>query len=241
MALDGESPQLERVGGTPPDRLPALLISVAAVFVVIALIKPWPSPTSVQEPSSHPRRTAPGPTNPAAVGPVGSTDALGYFQQCYPTASWRLTAIQDDGSMAIRTVWPAAPSFDAVVRSGSGSIRIHGADVQGIGFCAPGDERAARLASAESVSLWRRDASGAIVPVDGARIIDQTLANEGEVYLAPPAPLAENGAWPAGDYFFEIGEARPGSSASWLALQVLAVPAASHAPAVSSSAAAAGS
>ncbi len=225
MALDGESPQLEKVATRPASQLPVLLISIAAVFVAIALVKPWPAPTTDPNPSSHPRRTAPVATSAAAGTPaeVGAV-ASGYFRQCFPTATWRLTAIQDDGSMAVRTVWPAAPSFAAIVPADGGSVRVYGADVQGIGFCAPGDERAARVARTASVSLWRRDARGAIVPVDGARVIDQALAGEGEVYLAPPPPLAANGAWPAGDYFFEISQARPGSRGTWLALQVLAVP-----------------
>lgn len=225
MALDGESPELQKVGNRPAGRLPVLLIAAGAVFVGLALVKPWPAPTAAPDPSSHPRRTAPSATAAAAESEAGggATTGSAYFRQCFPTANWRLTAVQDDGSMAVRTVWPAAPSFAAVVAK-KDSVRVYGPDVQGIGFCAPGDERAVRVARAATVSLWRRDATGQIVPVNGARVIDQALAGEGEVYLAPPAPLAADGAWPAGDYFFEIGQARPGSHVTWLALQVLAVP-----------------
>ena len=229
MALDGEGPELERVGNRPASQLPVLLIAAAAVFVALALIKPWPAPNTSSSPSSHPRRTPPIATAATAPGSGGETVASGYFQQCFPTANWRLTAIQDDGSIAVRTVWPAAPSFAAVVPT-SGSVRVYGSDVQGIGFCAPGDERAARVARVASVSLWRRDSSGQIVPVNGARVIDQALAGEGEVYLAPPDPLAADGAWPVGDYFFEIGLAREGSRVTWLSLQVLPTPVRAVAP-----------
>jgi hypothetical protein len=236
MALDEESPQLEKVGNRPAGQLPVLLISAAAVFVALALVKPWPAPSIDSNPSSHPRRTAPVatatmPAQPADGGTAGSV----YFQQCFPTANWRLTAIQDDGSMAVRTVWPAAPAFAATVPAGGASVRVYGTSVRGIGFCAPGDERAARVARVASVSLWRRDADGEIVPVNGSRVIDQTLAGEGEVYLAPPAHLAADGAWPAGDYFFELGQPRPGSRATWLSLQVLPSPVRAAAPTPSAS------
>lgn len=222
MALDSESPQLDlqRVGRPPNSRLPALLISAAAIFVAIALIKPWPAPSPTTHTDNHPIR----PTTPQTAQPTALTGESGYFQQCFPTATWRLTAIQDHGATAVRTVWPASPSFYALVNDDPvDPVLVYGAAVEAIGFCAPGDA-AARLASAASVSLWRRDARGVIVPVDGARVIDTLLASEGEVYFAPPTPLATNGEWPVGDYFFSIGQDRTGSSPTWMALQVLALP-----------------
>ena len=36
MALDSESPQLEKVGNRPASRLPVLLISIAGAFVAAA-------------------------------------------------------------------------------------------------------------------------------------------------------------------------------------------------------------
>ena len=75
-----------------------------------------------------------------------------------------------------------------------------------------------------------RDAGGQIVPVAGARVIDTALAAQGEVYLAPPTPLATDGTWPFGDYFFEIGQGRAGSSPTWLALVVMPPSSPSAAP-----------
>jgi hypothetical protein len=235
MAPDDGSPQfdLERVDRPRRGRLPALLISAAAVFVVIALIKPWPAlPTDIPDTGNHPARSAqPSPAD-SASSVVGES---GYFQQCYPTANWRLTAIRDYRSLAVRTVWPAAPSFVAT-DSADAAVRVFGPGVQGIGYCAPGDEIDARAAEAARVSLWRRDASGAIVPVDGARVIDHALAAQGEVYLAPPTPLAANGEWPAGEYFFAISQGSgAASSMTWLALEVMAAPVAATTPAPSAS------
>jgi hypothetical protein len=232
MALDDESLQLEKVGYRRAGRLPVLLAAAAVAFVALALVKPWPAPTTGPNPRNHPRTAAPTATASATGLPAGG-EIVGsiYFRQCFPTANWRLTAIQDDGSMAVRTVWPAAPAFTAIVSADADSVRLYGSDVQGIGFCAPGNARAVRVARAANVSLWRRDSSGAIVPVDGARVIDRALAREGEVYLAPPGPPGAGGTWPAGDYFFEIRPSRAGSGAGWLALQILAVPAGSPSPA----------
>jgi hypothetical protein len=159
----------------------------------------------------------------------------GYFQQCFPTDVWRITAIQDQGSLAVRTVWPAAPLFIATDPTGKATVRIYGNDVEGIGFCAPGDEAATREARAASVSLWRRDTTGVLVPVDGARVIDHALAATGEVYLAPPTPLATDGEWPVGDYYFEIDPGRAGSASTWLALKVMPEPAPAPTPPTPSS------
>ena len=219
MALDHGSPQLEldRVGRSPSSRLPAVLISVAAIFVVLALIKPWPAPTETTDTGNHPIR----PTVVQTPQPTAVMGESGFFQQCFATDNWRLTAIQNHGTTAVRTVWPAAAAFVAADASGSQSVRVFGSSVSGIGFCAPGQQQATRLAQVAAVSLWRRDATGAIVPVDGARVIDSALASEGEVYLAPPTPLGANGEWPVGDYFFEISQDRTGSNPTWLALQVM--------------------
>jgi hypothetical protein len=229
MAPDNGSPQLELERVDRPQRgwLPALLISAAAIFVAIALIKPWPAaPTEIADRGNHPLRTA-APTRPnSAASVIGES---GFFQQCFPTDVWRITAIQDHGSLAVRTVWPAAPSF--VATDSDNTVRVHGPGVQGIGYCAPGDELAARAAEAARVSLWRRDPNGKLVVVDGPRVIDQALAAQGEVYLAPPAPLATDGAWPAGDYFFAISQ-RGGAQTTmtWLALEVLGAPAPASTP-----------
>ncbi|MDL2334416.1 MAG: hypothetical protein QFC55_00090 [Chloroflexota bacterium] len=219
MALDDGSPQLEleRVDRPPNSGLPAVLISVAAIFVVLALIKPWPAPAETTDTSNHPIQT----TLAQTPQPTAVTGESGFFQQCFPTDNWRLTAIQDHGTTAVRTVWPAAPQFVAADASGTESVRVFGPNVAGIGFCAPGQQHATRLAQAAAVSLWRRDATGAIVPVAGARVIDSALASEGEVYLAPPTPLGANGEWPVGDYFFEISRDRTGSNPTWLALRVM--------------------
>ncbi len=222
MALDDGSPQfeLERVGRPANSRLPVLLIAVASIFVLVALIKPWPAPTETTDTGNHPIRT----TLPQTPQPTAVMGESGFFQQCFPTDNWRLTAIQDHGSAAVRTVWPAAPLFAAADANASDSVRVFGQNVAAIGFCAPGQQQATRLAQTAAVSLWRRDAAGAIVPVAGARIIDSALASEGEVYLAPPTPLATNGEWPVGDYFFEISQDRTGSNPTWLALRVMPRP-----------------
>ncbi|MEP7378592.1 MAG: hypothetical protein ABI725_03420, partial [Chloroflexota bacterium] len=62
---------------------------------------------------------------------------------------------------------------------------------------------------------------------DTSRADRSRLASEGEVYLAPPTPLAANGEWPVGDYFFEISQSGTGSNSTWLALQVMPEPRAS--------------
>jgi hypothetical protein len=202
--------------------LPALLISAAAVFTAIALIKPWSAPTDPIDTGTHPIRSAQNQT-PQPTQVMGES---GFFQQCFPTDNWRLTAVQDHGATVVRTVWPAIPLFSAGDSSDRDSVRVVGARVAGIGFCAPGQLQATRRARTADVSLWRRDTSGEIVPVEGARVIDMALASEGEVYLAPPTPLAVNGQWPVGDYFFAISQGRSGSSPTWLALRVMPQPAA---------------
>lgn len=217
MALEDESPQLERVGNARGGHLPPALIVIVAAFVVVALVKPWGSgPVS---PSSAPGRR-PVVTPPMATPPAAAGAAMLYFQQCFDYAGWRLTAIQQSGRQKVRTVWPVAARFDPTMPE-AGAPRLFGDDVSGIGFCAPSVEPSAIHERVASVSLWRRDVDGAVVRVDGTRVIDPRLAGEGEVYLAPPAALANGGDWPVGDYFFAITSGAPGGSTSWLPLQLL--------------------
>src|SRR5512141_3159791 len=151
MALDDGSPQLEleRVGRPPHSRLPAILISMAAIFVAIALLKPWPAPSPTTDTGNHPIR----PTATQTPQPTAVMGESGFFQQCFPTANWRLTAIQDHGATAVRTVWPAAPSFYALVNDDTvDPIHVFGAGVEAIGFGVWG-YAAVRVTSAGSVSL----------------------------------------------------------------------------------------
>jgi hypothetical protein len=199
------------------------------------VVKPWPiAPTDLPDTGNHPLRT-PAPSEPNSAASV--TGESGYFQQCFPTDVWRITAIQDHGAVAVRTVWPAAPSFSD---SDKNVVRIYGPGVQAIGYCAPGLELSARAAQTSRVSLYRREASGELVLVDGTRIIDHALAAQGEVYLAPPTPLAADGDWPAGDYYFAISQGDNGAESwTYLGLEVTgppppATPAPSASPALTS-------
>ena len=223
MALEPESPQLEQVGNRPGGRLPPVLIGLAALFIVVALVKPWPAGL-LEHPgsTSHPRYPLPAASATQNAGPVGV-----FFRQCYSASTWRLTALQNNGDLRVRTVWPAAVSFSATLRPDTGAPRLYAANLEGIGFCVPGDEQASsatRAARAAAVSVWRHDSFGRVVPVVGTSVIDPVLAGEGEVYLAPPAQLAAEGGWPVGDYFFEVSAPRAGSSAAWLGLRVLPAP-----------------
>lgn len=222
MALGKEGPQLESVDTAPAGRMPFLLLGLAAAFTVVALLKPWaPASPALGAPTGMPvRPVATGAATASAVPTMGTAAAV-FFRPCFPTTNWRLTAIQHDGGLEVRTVWPTAARFD-VNQPPTGAPHLVGGGVEGIGFCAPGDEQSVRVARSAAVSVWRRDEDGQIVPVEGASMIDALLAQQGEVYLAPPAVLAVDGGWPAGDYFFEVSPAHPGSSATWLALQLLA-------------------
>ena len=223
MALYDEGPQVEPVNKRTGTRVPTLLVLGGIAFIVVALIKPWGIglDTGTARPPGQPSSSPQPTTSPGLIGPWAAHDAVGLYPQCYESSAWRVAAIQTTNRMTVRTVWPVAATVDPIVPL-KDPPRLFGQPVQGIGFCAPGNDSATRAGLVGAVTVWRRDASGRLLQVLGTRIIDSQLANEGEVYLAPPAFLEVSGGWPEGDYFFKVQSGR--LTSVWIALQLLPSP-----------------
>lgn len=220
-----EGPHLERVKRNDNRRWPMLAIGLGIVLVVLAALEPWslwPSDRADDNTASARRTAAPAllkTSEPPAF------DAAGLYPQCNPSVGWRVASMQQQAAYKVRTAWPVTtaklPPATTVA-----TPTIAGSGVEAIGFCTPGFDEMTRARYVGDVSLWRRSSSGAVVVVDGAGVLDPQLAALGEVYLTPPVPLAVNGSWPPGDYYFQV---RPrgaplgtgGPETRWFALRIL--------------------
>src|SRR6266513_1271677 len=147
MALYGEGPQVEPVNKSSGTRVPMLLVLVGIAFIVIALVKPWSIGIdgAAARPTAPPRTGAPPSSGPGLIGPWAAHDAVGLFPQCYESSAWRVAAMQTTGTKTVRTVWPVAATAEPVLPL-KDVPRLFGQPVQGIGFCAPGNDSATRAA-----------------------------------------------------------------------------------------------
>jgi hypothetical protein len=229
MALPDEGPQLAPVGRPTANRTPSVIVVVGAVFVLVALIKPWTfgdRPAGRPFEQQSPVAAAPA-TSAAAVATYPPVDRL--YPQCFSTRGWRVATLESDEAREVRTVWPVPVRAATTPAEAFAAARsVHGDDVVGIGFCVPGTDDATRLAYTPRVSLWLVGPDGSLTVVRDVVPVDIGLANLGEVYLAPPADLAVAGSWPSGEYVFKVDLG--GDNATWFALRVVGVSPASPAP-----------
>jgi hypothetical protein len=219
MALRDEGPKVTRVGGSSGTRVPMVLVVLALSLFVVALVKPWtfgPRGRSgtVSAPPLSPTPTAKASDPGSYVAQPGRL-----YPQCYATAGWRVAALQRNGDLEVRTVWPVALAESATPQTALSTARlVFGGGVRGIGFCAPGSDEETRIAYTARVSVWSANGAGVLTLIRDAVTIDQDLADLGEVYLAPPPTVSTDGTWPAGRYVFRVDAG--GDNATWFALRI---------------------
>ena len=217
MALSHEGPRTQRVGGPGSNRVPAFVTLFAALFVLVALVKPW---TFGGRPPSGPfvRPTGAGGGSPTPPPTADAAPVPRLYPQCFATAGWRVATLQSD-VMEVRTVWPVQLTNAASAADALASERVvYGGNVRGIGFCTPGTDLATRVGYTRRVSLWVPDAGGGLTRLSDLATLDRGLAEQGEVYLAPPAGFGTGGLWPPGEYVFRIDYG--GGAATWFALRI---------------------
>jgi hypothetical protein len=218
-----EVPRLERVKRTDTRRWPVLALVLGVALIAVGVLQPWKanSPADADLEMAVATRAAPLASN-------GDAAALSsrFYPQCFPSLTWRVASLQRVAEREVRSAWPATPEPQPRVRRAA-TPTLSGTGVEAIGYCTPGVDDVTRSESVMDVSLWRRARSGALVMVENAGVLDPALAAVGEVYLSPPPSLAVAGAWPAGEYFFEIRKhgtspaANDGGS-SWFAIRLVA-------------------
>ena len=216
-----EVPQLERVKRTDRRRWPILALVLGVALVAVAVLRPWNSSTDTDIDMALAT-----PASPEASSAATVAFASRFYPQCFPSPTWRVASLQRIAQLEVRSAWPATPEAEPLALRAA-TPTLSGTGVEAIGFCTPGSDELTRSKFVADVSLWRRAGSGALVMVDDAGVLDQRLAAAGEVYLSPPPSLAVGGAWPPGDYFFEVRDRgirlRTNNGTSrWLAIRVVA-------------------
>jgi hypothetical protein len=193
---------LVRIGG--PDRGPALIVIAIAVFVAVALIKPWPD-------AAGPRATfGPATAPPTAVPSVDPLAAIRL--DCQDPPSWRIFTRERWPGGQLRS-WrsleplavasgPLDPALRAVPIS---------PEIVALGYCAPWDgperppddvrlhawvldvDESDGVARPSAVALDLRSASSTLVPPLGA-------------LMAPPVVSGHirTDLWPSATYVFEL-------------------------------------
>lgn len=193
---------LVRIGG--PDRGPGLIVVAIAVFVAIALIKPWPGP-SAAGPTFGP--ATPPPTTQPTVDPLAAIRL-----DCQDPPSWRIFSRERWPGGVLRSWLSLEPlatatgPLDPAIRA----IPIS-PEIVALGYCAPwtGPERPPDdvrfLAWAVGVDESGGVARPVATPLD-LRSASRTLVPPLGELLDPPvvAGRIRNGLWPSGTYVFEL-------------------------------------
>jgi len=190
-------------------RRTTVLAVAIAVFVAVAIVKPWPSGTA---PGFSFRPGTPPPTEAPSADPLAALRL-----DCQDPPGWRIFS---------REVWPGG-----VLRSWRSMIPVAGPttplnpaipvipispDIAALGYCAPwaGPERPP---DDVEVRIWwvRGGATGAA----GVRQVEPASASVtlrpplGALYAAPPSSGLDPFLWPPGTFVFEL--ATPGYERWW--------------------------
>jgi hypothetical protein len=214
-----------------PGRGPGIATVLIAIFVALALVKPWAAGPG-----------APRPTPRATVVPVvaPSVDPLAELRRhCQEPVGWRIYSRERWAKMTVRSWKSFDPAFGA---SGPLDAEIPilplGAQIDALGYCSPwtGGERPPTDAT---VSGWRITS----VTGDGARTSANPIALRpvdpgwpsvlGALY-GPPVNRFDSSAvetlgWPGGRYVFAI---RAPGFARWWGVLIDPPPVATPTPAI---------
>ncbi|HEY7131477.1 MAG TPA: hypothetical protein VH440_04455 [Candidatus Limnocylindrales bacterium] len=193
---------LVRIGG--PDRGPGLIVVAIAVFVVIALVKPWPVP-SAGGPTFGP--ATPPPTTQPTVDPLAAIRL-----DCQDPPSWRIFSRERWPGGVLRSWLSLEPlatatgPLDPAIRA----IPIS-PEIVALGYCAPwtGPERPPDDVRFLAWAVGVEESDGVARPVATSlelRSASTTLAPPLGALIGPPVVSGRirNGLWPPGTYVLAL-------------------------------------
>ncbi len=203
-------PATTRIGaGGGPGRGLRAVVALAAVALVLAVVKPWDWGTP--PPTAPGRADAAVPGSPPAASAAPATErwtGLSDRVSCLSGRLWMAVVDRVDGPTATRS-WTR---LDVVPVTGPGDpaiARIHAyaEAVPRLGFCAPAgtDANGTPAAAAFRVDAWRIDPGGPANGSPTAASIDLrpaaggTPADHGALYGPPTAPAGGNRVAPSPD------------------------------------------
>jgi hypothetical protein len=242
------SPQLTRITG--PGRGPGVALAAAAVFLVLAILKPWTAIPGFEAGGSP--GTGAGGRNPEQATGSGATaerplaspaaDTSDLERHCPQPSSWRVFAHERWAGGSVRSWKSLTPAREA-----SGPldptipmVQVTSQQIPLLGYCAPwrGPEQPPATAA---VSVWRLipndrlDMPGGDTPAQTAELLrlqrvfprDATIL--GALYAPPTVaggPPIRRGrtieSWPAGLYVFGLLDGE--GFQRWWAVEVVVTP-----------------
>jgi hypothetical protein len=215
---------VRRPGRDDPRAVPLLLVSVA-LFIVVAILKPWSGPPPA---GGEPARPAPSAPPPASAAPDPATlEERHVATFCLEPNGWRVYVDERWSGRDVRT-WKTATPIAVADGPTDPRIPIVGVSsrlVRAIGWCAPvaGPERPPSGATARVFSLTSLPAGDSatqiapprLQPIDGPSSLGAVYGPPGGRPLSTRAP-----GWPDGVYVFRIGGGPDDTFVRWFAIQV---------------------
>jgi hypothetical protein len=197
---DGTRPVVVRVPAPRPDTAARVAV-VLAVFLGIAIVKPWPSTEPGAAASHAPQLASAEPRPTETISPVA-----GY---CNDPVGWRVATVEQllDGT-ALRG-WGAV---EPVMATGPRDVRIRSfvvssASVSALGYCAPPYDIPPPDAQ---VRIYRLDDRRAPEQVSVVRLGPNPASSLGALFRPPPdaqTPAPTAPSWATGLYIFEVSTA----------------------------------
>lgn len=189
-----------------PGRGPGIATALIAIFVALALVKPWAGPPGAPRPTPH-------VTAPPVAAP--SIDPLAELRRnCQEPMGWRIYSRERWAKMTVRS-WK---SFDPAYGASSPldpeiPILPIGAQIEALGYCSPwtGSERPsadARVTGWQLTSDRGIDDESVAVPISLEPEDPRWPGVLGALYGPPvnrfDSTVAETLGWPGGRYVFAI-------------------------------------
>jgi hypothetical protein len=214
-------------------RAPSIVVAAAVVLIVVAIVKPWGSPSPDASPIGAPPRPASPLASPLASPALPSPpseDAL-VAPFCLQPSGWRIFAAERWSDRDVRS-WRTAEAVSTASGPTDPRIPITPVPSQWIlalGYCAPvaGPDRPP---ADSSITVFRLADEGRerMQVLDLRRLQPRTRPSSlGEVYAPPPIPGAAAGrasGWQDGTYVFRIGGTIGEPFVRWLAVRVEILP-----------------
>ena len=173
--------------------------------------------TAARAPARSPRRPRPRLQPSPTVDPALAA-ALDR-RQCQSDTGWRLVTRERDGDIDSRTLWEVPQLAPTASLALDRPFRLWAQAVMAMGFCAPGNRRAAR-GGMDDVTLSRVLDDGQIASVVNPATPTPNWPRWARSTWPRRKAMSPAGIWPAGDYLFRVQpqESDPGG---WFALQVI--------------------
>jgi hypothetical protein len=218
--------RLARLGG--PESGVRRVVLVVAVFLAIAIAKPWgwasgpddhrtarasraDAAPSTGVPTVPPLRLAHSVLLTSASILQSGTAPVGGDVACYPSTGWRIATIDGTGVDRLRTWYSLVPGWESgPTDAGIPLVRVFARDLVALGFCAPTTD--AQSIAMAGIQGWHI-AGGRAVPIDLARLAGSSPRDLGLGSLFGPPPSSID---PLTAPATATGPATSGA-ASWLA------------------------